>query len=77
MFIMGDVFLRNYYTVLDWENNQIGLAVNKISANNVEPITLFDNSQLNQSSNNTNFEIILLVVSLMMMVLWVGRVFTK
>jgi len=29
MFLLGDVFLRNFYSVYDYENLQVQLAVNK------------------------------------------------
>lgn len=28
MYLLGDTFLRHFYTVFDYSNNQIGLALN-------------------------------------------------
>jgi hypothetical protein len=29
MFLLGDVFLRNFYSVFDFDNQEISLAINK------------------------------------------------
>ena len=36
MFLLGDVFLRNYYSVYDWENESVHLAINIHAADHVE-----------------------------------------
>jgi hypothetical protein len=28
MFLLGDVFLRNFYSVFDYENNKVSLGIN-------------------------------------------------
>jgi len=40
MFLFGDVFLRNFYSVFDWDNQQVRLGINKHSVNNVGPISV-------------------------------------
>ena len=39
MFLFGDVFLRNFYSVFDWDNQEVRLGINKHSVDNVGPIS--------------------------------------
>jgi len=36
MIIFGDVFLRSYYNIYDFENNQVGLALHRYSNADIE-----------------------------------------
>lgn len=36
MILLGDVFLRNFYSVYDWDNSQVQLAINKDAADRVD-----------------------------------------
>jgi hypothetical protein len=36
MYILGDVFLKNYYSIYDFENKQVGLALHPWSTANVK-----------------------------------------
>jgi hypothetical protein len=31
MYLLGDIFIRNFYSVFDYENKEVGLALNKNS----------------------------------------------